>query len=99
MPNTRTERDALLADLLRAIPLDLRDAITAATAEDAVAAMHCLADHYDALMCVATVEVAAQHTAAALARADHVSRQAMHERISRARADLAEMTEQYEAQP
>jgi transcriptional regulator of acetoin/glycerol metabolism len=95
MPSTHAERTALLADVLQAIPLFVTDALEAPDTEHAYAALADLADHYDTLMAVVAVLVAENGNIAALARAGGISRQAMHERIARARLTVDDAAAQY----
>jgi hypothetical protein len=97
MPSTRAERDALIRDLLHGLHLHHRDAVTAEDAETAYDAWASLLDDTRLIVAHALVEMDAQHTAAGLARAGMVSRQAMHERIARAAAAVDEAAEQYAA--
>jgi DNA-binding phage protein len=95
MPSTHAERTALLSDVLHAIPMFVSDALDAPDTAHAVAALQDLADHYDTLMAVVAVLVAENGNIAALARSAGVTRQAMHERIARARITVDEAAEQY----
>lgn len=92
---TTEQRLAMAQDALRGHDAIVRELGDTQDAYDAWEAWEALRERQELLAADLLVEIADRHGAAALARYAGTSRQAMHERVNRARTKVEEAAEQY----